>query len=74
MQVPQSNFDPESVALMGRVCDEVWRQAQATFFFSTPSQSDQFLHQMATRVMAAVALGERDPQRLRVIARDGMDG
>jgi|EndMetStandDraft_5_1072996.scaffolds.fasta_scaffold2073799_1 hypothetical protein len=74
MQVHQSNFDPDSVALMGRVCDEAWRQTQATIFFPFAADSDAFLHQMAARVMAAVSLGERDPVRLKAIAMDGLDG
>jgi hypothetical protein len=74
MQVSQSNFDPDSVALMGRVCEEAWCEVQTTIFFPLPADSDAFLHQMAARVMAAVALGERDPIRLKAIAMDGLDG
>ena len=68
MQVPQSNFDPDAVALMGRVCDEAWRETQTMIFFPLPADSDAFLHRMAARVMTAVALGERDPLRLKTIA------
>jgi hypothetical protein len=74
MQVPPSNFDPDSVALMGRVCEEAWRQTQATIFFPLPEDSDAFLRQMAARVMAAVSMGERDPVRLKALAMDGLDG
>ncbi|MBZ0209271.1 MAG: hypothetical protein K8F92_06430 [Hyphomicrobium sp.] len=47
---------------------------QATIFFPTPEDSDAFLHGLAVRVMAAVAAGERDPERLKAMALDGMDG
>ena len=29
MQLPPSSFDPETVALMGRVCDDAWSEAQS---------------------------------------------
>lgn len=74
MQVTQSNFDSDSVALMGRVCDEAWCELRAKIFFPLPADSDAFLHQMAARVMAAVSMGERDPIRLKAIAMDGLDG
>lgn len=73
MQVTQSNFDPDSVALMGRVCDEVWCEMQATIFLPLPAHSDALLRQMAARVMAAVSMGERDPVRLKAIAMDGLE-
>jgi hypothetical protein len=48
MQVTQPNFDSETVALMGRVCDEAWRDLQVTRFFPLPS--DAVLHRMAARI------------------------
>ncbi len=74
MQVTQSNFDPDSVALMGRVCDEARRELQAINVFATPSDSSDILHRMAVRIMGAVAGGERDPARLKAIAMDGLEG
>ena len=73
MQVTQYNFDPETVALMGRVCDEARRDLQAALF---PSSSDaaEILHRIASRIVAAVAGGERDPARLKAIAVEGLDG
>jgi hypothetical protein len=73
MQVTQSNFDCETVALMGRVCDDAWRDLQATRFFPLPSDANEVLHRMAARIMAAVAEGERDPTRLKAIAMDGLE-
>ena len=73
MQVTQSNFDCETVALMGRVCGEAWRDLQVTTFFPLPSDANETLHRIAARVMAAVAEGERDPARLKAIAMDGLE-
>ena len=39
MQVTQSNFEPESVALMGRVCDDAWQDLQLGNFFPVPIQA-----------------------------------
>ena len=73
MQVTQSNFDCETLALMGRVCDEAWRDLQATMFFPLPSDANETLQRIAARVMAAVAEGERDPVQLKAIAMDGLE-
>lgn len=73
MLVTQSSFDCETVALMGRVCDEVYREVQAKTFFCSPIATDVFHEQLAIRVMAAVAGGERDPKRLKAIAMDGLE-
>ncbi len=73
MQVLQSNFDPETVALMGRACDEAWREVQSMMFFPSPEDSEDVHRQLAGRVMAAVAAGERDPVRLAAVALDGVE-
>ena len=67
MQMP-SNFDPETVALMGRVCDEAFNEARQTTFFPTPAGEQEFRISIATRVMLAVADGERDAARLKALA------
>jgi hypothetical protein len=68
MQFPQTSFDNDSVALMGRVCDEVWREVQA----GAALPADEVLRELTARVMAAVAAGERDPARLKAIALDAV--
>lgn len=74
MQNPQSSFDHDTVALMGRVCDAAWQEVQCSMFFPSPQDSDEVLRLLASRVMSAVAAGERDPDRLRVIALEGVEG
>jgi hypothetical protein len=67
MQMP-SNFDPETLALMGRVCDEAFNQARQTTFFPMPADEHEFRCAIAGRVMSAVAAGERDAARLKALA------
>ncbi|HYD48005.1 MAG TPA: hypothetical protein VEB21_06650 [Terriglobales bacterium] len=71
MAVPNLNFDPETVAMMGHVCDEVWLIVQATMTCQTTAQEQALRSDLARRVMAAVVDGERDPERLLQMALDG---
>ena len=73
MQLPQANYDHESVALMGRVCDEAWREVQVTTFFPSTKDASEVVRQLATSVMVAVASGERNPQRLKAIALEAVE-
>ena len=68
MQVSQHNFDSDTVALMGLACDEAWQELRRT-----PSANEHAHFLIATRVMRAVASGERNPQRLKEIALEGVD-
>jgi hypothetical protein len=74
MDLASVSFDPQTLALMGRVCDEVWREIQNKDVF--PSLSDEFeiRRLVARKVMTAVAEGERDPERLRAVAMHSIDG
>ena len=71
MANPNLNFDPETVAMMGDVCDDAWLMVQTTATCPTPAQERAFRSDGARRVMAAVVDGERDPERLLKIALDG---
>ncbi len=73
MQLPPSSFDPETVALMGRVCDDAWSEAQSWLSLAPVGDATGFRAMLAPRVMAAVANGERDPQRLRLVALSALD-
>lgn len=61
-------FEPEIVALMGRICDEAWRTIQARETFSSPADEQVVHGLLALRVMAAVITGEYDPVRLQAVA------
>jgi hypothetical protein len=73
VQLPPSSFDPETVALMGRVCDDAWNEAQRWLSLAPVGDATGFRAMLALRVMAAVANGERDPQRLRLVALSALD-
>ena len=73
MRFPASNFDPDSVALMGSVCDDAWREIQRAIFFPTSEDAREFRSELALRVMAAVAGGIRDRTQLRAIALDALE-
>jgi len=68
----QLNFDPDTVSLMGRTCDEAWEQLISTIYIPLPDVRD-VRNGMAIRVMAAVSAGERDPARLKTIALDSVE-
>jgi len=74
MQIPSTNFDPATVDLMGRACDDAWRTIQEKVFF--PSQADErdVRHLIELRVMTAVADGERDVERLKTVALEAVEG
>jgi hypothetical protein len=72
MSNSQQNFDPDTVRLMGRTCDEAWELLQTTTYIPVPDVRD-LRDDMATRVIAAVSAGERDPARLKAIALHAVD-
>ena len=74
MQLPPNSFDPETVALMGRVCDDAWNEAQRWLSLAPVGDASGLRAMLALRVMAAVANGERDPQRLGLLALEALDG
>jgi hypothetical protein len=67
-------FDPDTVALMGRVCDAVWNELQSRASFAAPTKETDLHTLLANRVLAGVVAGERDPDELRKLALIGMDG
>jgi hypothetical protein len=69
---PLREFDPDTVSLMGRTCDEAWEQLRSTTYIPLPEERD-VRNGMARRVMEAVAAGERDPLHLITIALDSVD-
>jgi len=73
MQLPPKSFDPDTVALMGRVCDEAWIEAQRWLSLAPMNDTSRLRETLALRVMAAVANGERDPQKLRLLALQTLD-
>jgi hypothetical protein len=71
MRFPNSTYDPETVALMGRAYDDAAKAAQILGLgigFSEAVQSA-----MAKRIMAAVSEGERDIERLKLCALSAIE-
>jgi hypothetical protein len=68
MQLPPTNFDPDTVALMGRACDDAWHEIQRKVFFPSLADERDIRHLIALRVMTAVSDGERDVERLKSAA------
>jgi hypothetical protein len=73
MQLPSHSFDAETVAMMGRLCDDVWNEAERRLSFPESGDPSGLRNLVALRIMAAVANGERDPGRLRAIALEALD-
>jgi hypothetical protein len=73
MQLPPLAFDAETVALMGRVCDEAWQEAQTRLSLTPAGDTSQLRNLVVSRVMAAVVVGQKDPERLKAIALEALD-
>jgi hypothetical protein len=73
MQLPPHSFDAETVALMGALCDEAWHEAQSQLALPEAGDPTGLRDLVAQRILAAVANGERDLQRLKAIALEAID-
>jgi hypothetical protein len=71
MSMPQA-FDLETIELVGSVCNDVWRDLRGKVKFLRQEDERKARAMIAARVVRAVADGERDPQRLRVAALNGL--
>ena len=59
---PDSSFDPETIALMGSVCDDAIAELQDR------ADLEVVREVMAKRIIHLAAKGERDPVRLKQAA------
>ena len=73
MQLPPSSFDPETIALMGRAVDDALEEAQNRLSLPQTADPTERSNLVAVRVMAAVAIGQKDPERLKAIALEALD-
>lgn len=64
---PASSYDPETLGVMSRVFDEVWKDVQGMIGVR-PLNPDAVRSVLARRILAAAAEDERDPKRLKLIA------
>lgn len=65
MDLSSRTFDPPTIELMGRVCDDAWREVLSKHFFPAVLSETECRTLIAHRVMSAVAQGERDPEQLK---------
>lgn len=70
MQLPSHAFDAETVALIGHACDEAWEEAQFRLSLPQAGDTSQLRSLVVSRVMA---VGQKDPERLKAIALDALD-
>jgi hypothetical protein len=73
MRSPIDHFDSETLALMGRVCDDAWNELQKTIFFPTQLDASDVRSRLAARVLEAASQGERSPDRLKSIALEAAE-
>ncbi len=73
MELTHCRFSNKSINLISRVCDEAWREVQTQTVCPFSKDGEEMLRLMVIRVMAAVAAGERDAARLKVVALDGIE-
>ena len=68
MDLDSVSFDPPTVALIGRVCDEVWLDLERKQVFVDTVSEFEMRRLIVRKLIAAVADGERDPERLKSLA------
>lgn len=73
MDAFEGAFDNESLALMIHALDGAWSDAKAQDVVGPGSRS-ALRKALALRIMAAVKLGQRDPERLRLVALEALQG
>lgn len=73
MEAFEGAFDSESLALMMHALDGAWSDAKAQSVVAPESRS-ALRKALALRIIAAVKLGQRDPERLRLVALEALQG
>jgi hypothetical protein len=69
---PASSYDPETLGVLSLVFDEAWKDVQA-MLGRTPLDPNDLRSDLAARILAAAAKGERDPRRLKLIALGALE-
>ena len=62
MQLPPQSFDPDTVAMMGRVCDEAWEEARARLSFPDAADLSGLRNLVAARVHGSSRGGSAKPR------------
>lgn len=72
--MPKSSFDPETLSIMGRAFDAAWREIESRSVIGGQPEQAGIKRALALRIMAAVRVGQRDPERLRQVALHVVEG
>lgn len=72
--MPNSSFDPETLSLMDRALAAAWREVESRSVVGGDPGKAGIRRALALRIMAAVRVGQRDPERLRQVALHVVDG
>lgn len=72
--MPHRAFDSETLSIMGRALDEAWTEVEAKTPLRAEPEKAGIKRALALRIMAAVQVGQRDPERLRAVALHVVEG
>jgi hypothetical protein len=67
-------FDLETVSIMGRALDAALAEFETRGFAPIEPEKTGIRRALALRIMAAVRVGQRDPERLRDVALHVIEG
>lgn len=75
MPFSDTSYDPETLSLLERAFKEAWSEIQVAAPAATAHGTFETTRKMmALRIMAAANNGERDPDRLKAMATQAVDG
>ncbi|WP_072377695.1 hypothetical protein [Hyphomicrobium sp. NDB2Meth4] len=69
-----SAFDSETLSIMGRALEEAWSEIESRSFVRADPEKAGIRRALALRILAAVRVGQRDPERLRMVALHVVEG
>ncbi len=72
--MPYSAFDPETLSIMDRALADAWREVESRTVVGADPGKAGIRRALALRILAAVRVGQRDPERLRQVALHVVDG
>lgn len=73
--MPQrSAFDPETLSIMGQALDAAWSEVEGWSAVRAEPEKAGIKRALALRIIAAVRVGQRDPERLRAVALHVVEG
>lgn len=70
----RSAFDPETLSIMGQAFEAAWSEVEARSSVRGEPEKAGIKRALALRIMAAVRVGQRDPERLRAVALHVVEG